>query len=529
MSDKARKINNTIDLILMIFFLVFSLYFLIEALVGKVIPLKYILIMSVVLLAILLLLFLTFKIHHVSMTVIRKVLLIPLCGALIFGAMFQGKIRSAFSNVNDGSTSIDRMYVVVKRDSDKKLEDLQSVGYVDKVTDLITYSLTELDSYSFEETPYKDVETLLAGLNNNEVEAVLMSAQDQTYEQKLEGSTYDATYKTIHTIEMTVDNESTVVENNLTKNPFVVYVSGLDDMGKPDYNGLSDVNMLLMVDPLRHHVEMVSINRDTYVPNPKYNGAPDKLTHLGWQGADAGKETLEKIFGIQIDYTAKVTFESLIKMIDTLGGIDVDVKLSFTEQNEYRSFASNDLIHLEKGYQHLNGSQALAYARHRHTAGWDVKGREEAQRDIIAATVNKLLSVEGALKAGDVLNVAASYISTNMSMDSAKEFLMNAIDEGAGWTFGSSTINSAYEYRFPCASYGAADLYAVLLKEDDIRHVHDIYVNMHTDVKLKDFEFDLNDMEQYESDFELDKKVITVENYYRTVPTYFPSYLRHNF
>ena len=529
MKDSTKKINKRIDMVLLILFLAGSIYFLVEAIIGELIPMQYILIVGIILLLIFLLIFLTFRFENTAVFVIRKIILCILCAVLAFGAVFQGKLRNAFSRVDDGTTTKDRMYVVALQDASfEEVEDIQTLGHLSQVNAFITYSKKQLESYALEEKSYDSIDELLRGLDNHEVDAVLISDQDQTFEMKKDDSDYTEKYKTIHIIEMTTTTQSTTVPSDLSK-PFVVYVSGLDDMGEPTYNGLSDVNILLMVDPKNHHVEMVSINRDTYVPNEKLNDYPDKLTHLGWNGAEAGAEALERIFGIEIDYTAKVTFESLIKIIDTLGGIDVDVQIDFCEQNEERSFAKNDLICLNKGYQHLSGSEALAYARHRKTAGWEVKGREQAQRDIIAAVVSRILSVDGALKAGDVLNVAASYVSTNMPMSSAKAFVMDAISSGSAWTFGSSTVNSDYEYLFPCASYSGQDLYAVLLEEEDIMHIHDLYVSMKEDVDLNKFSFDLNDMKKYENTFDLDPKVITVENYYEVVPTYFPSYLRYNY
>ena len=104
-----------------------------------------------------------------------------------------------------------------------------------------------------------------------------------------------------------------------------------------------------------------------------------------------------------------------------------------------------------------------------------------------------------------------------------------AIEDGKPWTFGSSTVNSHYEFLLPTASYRYADLSSVLLSTKDIQKVHDMYVSMEEEVNLNEFEFDLNDMGQYSHEFELDPKVITVENYYEVVPTHFPSYLRHRF
>lgn len=521
---KRKRINNTVDLILLLLFLTIGLFFAIEAFIGQLIPVKYILIYLVLLIALFVLIFLTFKVRNQAIRTLRKVFLGLMCVGLLFGIVFQGKLRNAFLNVLDGSYSIDRMYVVTLKNNADKLESMDTIGHLSQSSSLLTYSLEQLNDYSFKKIEYNSVEEALSALEDKKIQAVLISAKDHSL---LDENEFSSKYKLLHTIEMRVENQFTGSDIDITSKPFVVYIAGLDDMGKPTVMGHHDVNMLLMVDPDRQHVQMISINRDTYVPNSELGNYPDKLTHFGWYGPQMASDTLEKVFGIEIDYYAKVTFESLIKIIDTLGGIDVDVKLSFTEQDENRSFDAENLITLEKGYQHLNGKQALAYARHRYTDGWDVKGREEAQRDIIAATVNKLLSVEGVLKVGDVLNVAASYVATNMPMDKAKSFVMSAIDKGGMWSFSSAAVNSDTELILPCAMGGGVERSSVLLENSDIQMVHDIYVSMNSEINLSEFAFDMDSLEDYMESFRLDKHVITVENYYDVVPKYFPDYLRY--
>ena len=87
-------------------------------------------------------------------------------------------------------------------------------------------------------------------------------------------------------------------------------------------------------------------------------------------GIDASVETIENFFQIPIDYYARVSFNSLIQIIDIIDGVNVDVEIDFCEQDENRSFKKEDLICLEAGQQTLNGKQALAYARHRKTIGF---------------------------------------------------------------------------------------------------------------------------------------------------------------
>ena len=530
MSEKARKINIGIDLFLLALFLGGSVYFIIETIMGELIPLKYIQIAVAVLFVIFLLILASFFIRHISIFIIRKIVLVLLCALLVIGAIFQSQIRSAFDNVDDASENIRRMYILVLEDSEyKKLEDLENYGYVNQLIDsdelsnrLTTYTIQEISNYELDGIPCDTIDTGLNNLDSKVIDAFLIT--DLNHDSLKNNDDYSEKYRILDVVEMTIVNDTTQVDKDLTQ-PFVVYISGMDDIGMPNYNGRSDVNMLAFVDPINNHVELVSINRDTYVLNKNVYDCPDKLTHLGWYGAEASALALERSFDIEIDYTVRVTFESVIKIIDALGGIDVDVKISFTEQNEYRSFDSDDVIHLEKGYQHLNGSQALAYARHRKSANWGVAGREQAQRDIVEAVVKKILSVEGAMKVGDMLEVAASYVSTNLPMSTAKSFVMSAIEKGQAWTFGSSNVDSGKEFLLPCAMV-STDAYAALLSIKDIQEIHNLYASMKSQKTFNEFEFDLTDMEKYDPELNIEDKVVTYENYYYTINKYYPNYLR---
>ena len=516
---KRKRINNKIDLMILLIFLMLGFIFAVEAIVGNLIPFKFIVLFLFIILFIFLSIFLTFKVRNQLFRISRRCLSIVLCIVLFIGCVFQNQLRNAFSNVI-GSIRSDFMYVIVNENYEGTIDNIKEVAYHNELNELLVYSLNELNDK--ENIPYSSIDEQIDALKQNKVESILLSAKDISfYNDKLEG------LKEIYEIEMTIEDE--IVKSDITKKPFVIYLAGIDNMGLPTQMGLHDVNMLLMVNPINRQINIISINRDSYVPNSKLGNYPDKLTHFGWYGPEMVCETLEKVFGIEIDYYAKVTFESLIKIIDAMGGIDVDVKISFTEQDENRSFSSNNLIHLNKGYQHLNGSQALAYARHRKTAGWGVEGRETAQRDIIKAVINKMLSVEGALKLGDVLNVGASYVSTNLSMDSAKSFIKSAMNSGEMWSLNSSTVSSEHDVLLKCAMEGGTYRSVNVLETNDIYNVHSLYENMFEKSSFDEFKFDLNDINKYIDKFILDKHVITFENYYNVVSKYFLNYLDYRF
>ena len=126
-------------------------------------------------------------------------------------------------------------------------------------------------------------------------------------------------------------------------------------------------------------------------------------------------ETLSNFLGIPIDYYARISFQSLISIVDILGGVDVDVEIDFCEQDENRSFAEENVICLNAGPQTLDGREALAYARHRKTAGYDNAGRERAQKRIIKAMINKATSPSILLHISDLLTEMNQYLMTNIS------------------------------------------------------------------------------------------------------------------
>ena len=178
---KRKRIDNKVDFVLLLIFLVIGLYFGIEAILGNLIPLKYILIFLVVVLFLFVGIFLTFKVRNSTFRVFRKVFLVVVCVVLLFGGIFQGQIRNAFSNVNDGSFYKDYMYVITLKDNSyENIEDVGVLGYLSQSDDLLEYSLEQLSEYQFEKKTYDSLEEELSELEGGDVDAVLISAKDQT-------------------------------------------------------------------------------------------------------------------------------------------------------------------------------------------------------------------------------------------------------------------------------------------------------------------------------------------------------------
>lgn len=156
-------------------------------------------------------------------------------------------------------------------------------------------------------------------------------------------------------------------------------------------------------------VHMISIPRDSLVYIPS-KGDYDKINHAHYYGVDGTIETVEELFDIPVDYFVKMNFEAFIDVVEALDGIDVDVPVSFSEQD---SKDRPNAIHLEKGFQELNGEEALALARTRKIDS-DIE-RGKRQQLVVKGIINKAISLGSITKYGDVIDALGNNIQTNLS------------------------------------------------------------------------------------------------------------------
>lgn len=186
----------------------------------------------------------------------------------------------------------------------------------------------------------------------------------------------------------------------------------------------TDALLLATINKDDKSVKLVSIPRDSRV-YIKSRDKQDKITHAHvFGGVDSTIDTVENFLDVPVDYYVKFNFESFIKIVDSLGGIEVDVPVEITEQN---SKDEADAIHLEKGLQHLNGEEALALARTRHIDSDYMRGQR--QQLIIEAIAEKALSVESISKLGDLVEAVDHDIKTNLTFDDMMVIAKNMMDQ----------------------------------------------------------------------------------------------------
>lgn len=185
-----------------------------------------------------------------------------------------------------------------------------------------------------------------------------------------------------------------------------------------DENGRSDALMLATLNKDEKSVKLLSIPRDSYV-YVREVGYETKINHAhSYGGPRATIETVEDLLEIPVDYYIRLDFEAFMEVVDALGGIEVEVPYTFSEQN---SKDEANAITLEAGWQHLNGEEALALARTRKLDN-DIE-RGKRQQEIMKAILKKAASASSVVKYGEVIETIGSHMKTNMTFDEIKAFV----------------------------------------------------------------------------------------------------------
>lgn len=204
---------------------------------------------------------------------------------------------------------------------------------------------------------------------------------------------------------------------DINKDPFTILLIGADGRRDKSRNWRSDVLMLAAINPKNKSIKVMSIPRDTYVEIANTNGAHDKINASAAYAYQKKidpvqniRETVENLFHIPIDYYAKVDFQGFTSIVDTLGGVDVNVPFSFRAQ-----MIGGEMAYFEKGPAHLNGAETLAYVRMRKNDPEGDKGRNKRQREVVQRLVDQLTEVDVVTKFPELIRVVRDHFEYSFS------------------------------------------------------------------------------------------------------------------
>ncbi len=373
---------------------------------------------------------------------------------LIIGGLYFVKLQRAMEEVGGATYKTDNMVVVVKaEDPAESLIDARNyrfgyqTGLDQKNNDLMLEDMETTMNRKPKLITYDNVTDLADALLSGEIEAAVYNeAFDGLIEENIED--YQDHVKILYQygIKTEIRQEKAGVEE-----PFHVYISGIDVAGDITANSRSDVNIIMTVNPKTKKILLTTTPRDFYVTIPGVSGDQrDKLTHAGIYGVDASVSTLEQLYGIDISYYARINFTSLIRIVDALGGVDVESAYAF----EARGYQ------FQEGMNHLDGEAALAFSRERYSFKEGDNQRGKNQEALLTAILKKAMSPAILKSAGQILDQISDCVETNMTGDEMAELIQMQLNDNTGWNIESIAAAGTGDSR-PCYSSGSQPLYVM--------------------------------------------------------------------
>ena len=249
--------------------------------------------------------------------------------------------------------------------------------------------------------------------------------------------------------------------NKITKEPFVIYLSGVDTRGELTENARSDVNILAVVNPVTKRVALINTPRDYYV-DLAGTDSKDKLTHAGLYGVETSMATLGNLYGINVDHYIRINFSGFINIVDALGGVDVYSDQAFTSVGSPGYYDPTTFV---EGWNHLDGKSALAFARERHAfASGDIQ-RGINQMKVIDAMLNKIKSPALLMGFSKIMDAASDCFVTDFSQEQISALVRMQLSDFAEWDIQSYTVTGSGSTSTKCYSAKGQKLY--VMKPDD--------------------------------------------------------------
>ena len=250
----------------------------------------------------------------------------------------------------------------------------------------------------------------------------------------------------------------------ITTEPFVVYLSGVDNRGELTEDARSDVNILAVVNPLTKRVALINTPRDYYV-DLAGTDSKDKLTHAGLYGVQTSMDTLGGLYGIEVDQYVRINFAGFIDIVDALGGVDVYSDQAFTSVGSPGYY---DPTTFEEGWNHLDGAAALAFARERHAFATGDIQRGINQMKVIDAMLDKIKSPALLTSYSKLLAAVSDNFVTSLSSNQITALVRMQLSDFASWDIENYSVTGSSSSSTHCYSAQGQKLYVMKPDEDSV-------------------------------------------------------------
>ena len=402
------------------------------------------------------------KIFNVIMLIIMNIV-------LVFSYMQFRTAIGLFDNLNSNAavSEYTMSVVVMKNDAAEKLADLKGASVAAPVSadgeniNKLMKEIRDKEKQSLNLTESKNYISAYEELAAGTSKAMILNS---SFEDLITSQHADFKDKTKKIYEYKITKSVNAKAKQNAGDTFNVYISGIDTYGPVSSVSRSDVNIIMTVNKKTGKILLTTTPRDSYVKIADGgNNQYDKLTHAGIYGVDSSIHTLENVYGIKIDYYARLNFTSFLKLIDTVGGVDVYNDQAFVSHVGKKNF--------QPGLLHMNSDMALSFVRERYSLTGGDHDRGKNQEKVIAAIIKKLPSKEGLVNYQSVIKELSESIQTNMPIETAMGLANEQLRAGKEYIVASQALTGTGSMSLPSYAMPGAQLYMMQIDDKSLEEV----------------------------------------------------------
>lgn len=329
-------------------------------------------------------------------------------------------------------------------------------------TDKSITSINEDINGSITTTEFNDTQSLAEALYAGNVQAIILNEAFVSTIEDIQNSDGSYPYMYFTTDTKKISSKKIVTQldrntsTNVTKEPFMIYLSGIDVAGSISTTSRSDVNIIAVVNPTTYQILLLSTPRDYYVPTTVSGGVRDKLTHAGLYGVDCSMGTLDMLYDININYYFRVNFTGFIDVIDALGGITV--------HSDYDFVTTHGGDHITVGDNYLDGEEALGFARERYAFADGDRQRGRNQMEVISAVINKMASSAILNNYSSLMSGLEGSFETSLAASDISSLVKLQLDKMPSWNIVSYSVNGPGDSQ---TTYSAPRFHAWVMQPDE--------------------------------------------------------------
>ena len=424
-----------------------------------IIPMPFLIIAGVLVLALELLLIYAFVSKKLIMSIIFGLLSLIVSAVLIYLSILvlkSDRLMNTFTNAGD-KESVRMCVYVRKEDTIQNISELsgEKLGYSAN-DDTSLLALGELNKICPDITPVEEKSNVsaLISLSGCETRAIVMNSsflqiigEEEGYENIVSQvrELYSFTIEVERKPSFNDSDDSDAVDYLYTSgdDTFVVYITGVDTWDAASGRNRSDVNLIAVVNRKTNHVQLINTPRDYYLYMPAQKSM-DKLTHCGLYGINCSQDVLERLYRVKIDYFVRINFTCFEQIIDSIGGIDIYSEYDFTVE---------PIKHYTVGYNHCTGKESLAFARERYALEMGDFQRGNNQMEVIKAFVKKVTSPEVLVNYDKLYSDLEGNIITDIPSEMIYDLMNDQIKNRNEWNIESYTVmgtpDELVTYTFP--------------------------------------------------------------------------------